>query len=352
LAETVEHVRKGFPVPSDRRVLVEDWEDFVIVHVHFGSLTNRALAQLFGHALSEEFGAGVAVQHDPYRVFVQTGGQANAERVVALFGESSQLGELAVRGLLAKSAVRTGIFKRRMVHVARRFGALKRWVDFSKVSLSRLMKSFEGTAIYDEALKEVFTKDLDLERLVRILGEVRSGEVEVVKLDTGGEATPVARVGIEKVSMKTDLIQPERMKRILIESTRVRLLNEVRTFVCCSCWDYLEMLRVKDLPQRPICPRCGSGRLGVLRRGEDQVLSLVEKKDERLTKAEEKIKEWAVKTAGLVDRFGLPAVVAFCGRRLKAGDVKEILKGEKKVSDRFFELVIEAERSALKRRFW
>jgi len=352
LAETVEHVRKGFPVPSDRRVLVEDWEDFVIVHVHFGSLTNRALAQLFGHALSEEFGAGVAVQHDPYRIFVQTGGQTNAERVVALFGESSQLGELAVRDLLAKSAVRTGIFKRRMVHVARRFGALKRWVDFSKVSLSRLMKSFEGTAIYDEALKEVFTKDLDLERLVRILGEVRSGEVKVVKLDTGGEATPVARVGIEKVSMKTDLIQPERMKRILIESTRVRLLNEVRTFVCCSCWDYLEMLRVKDLPERPICPRCGSGRLGVLRRGEDQVLSLVEKKDERLTKAEEKIKEWAVKTAGLVDRFGLPAVVAFCGRRLKAGDVKEILKGEKTVSDRFFELVIEAERNALKRRFW
>lgn len=259
---------------------------------------------------------------------------------------------MAVRGLLAKSAVRTGIFKRRMVHVARRFGALKRWVDFSKVSLSRLMKSFEGTAIYDEALKEVFTKDLDLERLVRILGEVRSGEVEVVKLDTGGEATPVARVGIEKVSMKTDLIQPERMKRILIESTRARLLNEVRTFVCCSCWDYLEMLRVKDLPERPICPRCGSGRLGVLRRGEDQVLSLVEKKDERLTKTEEKIKEWAAKTAGLVDRFGKAAVVALCGRRLKTADVEKVLKKEKTLSDRFFESVIEAERNALKRRFW
>jgi len=352
LAETVEHVRKGYPVPSDRRVLVEDWEDFVIVHVHFGSLTNRALAQLFGHVLSEEFGAGVAVQHDPYRIFVQTGGQANAERVVALFDELSQLSELAVRDLLAKSAVRTGIFKRRMVHVARRFGALKRWVDFSKVSLSRLMKSFEGTAIYDEALKEVFTKDLDLERLARILGEVRSGEVEVVKLDTGGEATPVARVGIEKVSMKTDLIQPERMKRILIESTRARLLNEVRTFVCCSCWDYLEMLRVKDLPERPICPRCGSGRLGVLRRGEDQVLSLVEKKDEKLTKTEEKIKEWAAKTAGMVDRFGLPAVVALCGRRLKTADVEAVLKKEKVLSDKFFELVIEAERNALKRRFW
>jgi len=109
---------------------------------------------------------------------------------------------------------------------------------------------------------------------------------------------------------------------------------------------------VKDLPERPICPRCGSGRLGVLRRGEDQVLSLVEKKDEKLTKTEEKIKEWAVKTAGMVDRFGLPAVVALCGRRLKTADVEAVLKKEKVLSDKFFELVIEAERNALKRRFW
>ncbi|UCE28539.1 MAG: DEAD/DEAH box helicase [Candidatus Bathyarchaeota archaeon] len=352
LAETVEHVQKGFLVPSDRRILVEDWEDFVIAHCHFGSLANRALAQLVGHFLSEEFGAGVAVQHDPYRILVQTGGQATSERIVALLGELSQLEELAVRDLLAKAAVRTGIFKRRMVHVARRFGALMKWVDFSRVSLSKLMKSFEGTAIYDEALKEVFTKDLDLEHLLRILSEVRSGEVTVAKLETEGEASPVARVGIEKMSMKTDLIRPERMKRILIESTRARLLNEVRTLVCCSCWDYVEMLRVIDLPEHPVCPRCGSGRLGVLRGEEEQALFLIDKKDERLTKEEEKIRGRAVKTANLVDRFGLPAIAAFCGRRLRVGDVKEVLKVEKTLSNRFFELVIEAERNALKRRFW
>ena len=353
LAETVEQVHRGLPVPSNRRVLVEDWKDFVIIHCHFGSLTNRALAQLIGHVLSDEIGSGVAVQHDPYRIFVQTGGQVNADRIVSLLSELSQLSDLAVRDLLTKSAVRTGIFKRRLVHVARRFGALQRWVDFSRVSLSRLMKSLEGTAIYDEALKEVFTKDLSLKRLVRILSEVRNSEVHVVKLDIEGNASPIARAGIERASMKTDLIQPERMKRILIESTRARLLNEVRTFICCSCWDYLEMLCVKDLPEHPVCPRCSSRRLGVLRVGEKQVLPLVDKnEEEKLTKAETKIKTWAAKTASLVDRFGLPAVVALCGRRLKVGDAEQVLKKEKTLSDGFFELMIEAEKNALKRRFW
>jgi ATP-dependent Lhr-like helicase len=69
--------------------------------------------------------------------------------------------------------VKTGLFKRRMIHVARRFGALQKWADFSNVSLQKLIKSFEDTPIHEEALKEVFMKDLDLEKLVFVLKNSR-----------------------------------------------------------------------------------------------------------------------------------------------------------------------------------
>jgi ATP-dependent Lhr-like helicase len=173
-----------------------------------------------------------------------------------------------------------------------------------------------------------------------------------MKLETMGVATPVARVGIERVSMKTDLIPPEKMKLILVESARARLLNEVRTFVCTNCWGYLEMIRMKDLPEKPACPRCGSSSLGVLGREEGEVQSLVDKRGEKLTKVEEKMKEWAVKTARLMAGHGKPAAVALSGRKLAVSDVEGILKEEKTLSDHFFELVIDAERDALKRRFW
>jgi ATP-dependent Lhr-like helicase len=248
--------------------------------------------------------------------------------------------------------VKTWLFKRRMVHVARRFGALRRRVDLGRVTLQKLMKSFEGTAIYDEALKETFTKDLNLESMIRVLKDIGESEIEVSKLETEGVATPVARVGIERVSMKTDLIPPERMKLILVESARARLLNEVQTFVCTNCWEYLEMIRMKDLPEKPVCPRCGSSRLGALRREEERVQSLVDKRGEKLTKVEEKMKEWAVKTARLMSGYGKPAAVALSGRKLKISDVKGILKEEEVLSDHFFELIMEAERNALKRRFW
>ncbi len=351
LAETFEHVQRGILVPTDKRILIEDWDEFVIIHANFGSLTNRALAQLLGHILSEQTGYSVAVQHDPYRIFIQTMGTSDSNTIIGLFNDLKKMSSDAIRDQLTQATVKTGLFKRRMIHVARRFGALKKWVDFSTVSLRSLMKSFEGSAIYEEALKEVFSKDLDLQRLLQVLNDVQMNRIEVLKLDTGGNITPVARVGVERVSMKRDLIPGERMKLILIESAKARLLNEVRTFVCTENWDYIEMIRLNDLPDKPACPKCGSTALGVFSRAEEQIRSLVEKEGQKLTKSEQKWLEQARETAELVTKYGKAATVALAGRRVRISDALQVLRKEHTLSDHFFELVIEAERDALKRRF-
>ena len=352
IAETVEHVNSGFLVPTDKRMTVEDWEEFVIIHAHFGSLTNRTLAQLIGQLLSEKIGYSIVVQHDPYRIFVQTLKAANANQIVTLFTEMRVLSDQAIRERITRATVKTGLFKRRMIHVARRFGALKKWADFSSVSLQRLIKSFEGTPIYEEALKEVFTKDLKLEQLIYVLRRVREGEIQIEKVETDGNATPVARVGIERVSRKTDLIPPERMRAVLIRSAKARLLSETCVFVCTNCWDYIEMVCAKDLPDKPKCPRCSSTALGLLKVEEEKVFPIIEKKGEKLTKKEEKLQRRAFQTARLIVRYGKPAVVALCARKVKPSDVMGVLEKETELSDRFYELVLEAERKALSKRFW
>jgi ATP-dependent Lhr-like helicase len=352
LAETIEHVNTGFPVPTDKRIIVEDWGEFVLIHINFGSLTNRAFAQLLGQLLSEKVGYTAVVQHDPYRIFVQTMGAANADQIVKLFSEMQALSEQALRDTLTMATVKTGLFKRRMIHVARRFGALKKWADFSSVSLQKLVKSFEETPIYEEALKEVFTKDLDLEKLVYLIGKMREGEIQVQKVETGGNATPIARVGIERISMKTDLIPPERMRAVLIESVKARLLNETSSYLCTNCWNYMEMIRTKDLPEKPKCPRCGSSAIGLLRVEEEKALPIIEKEGGRLTKNEEKLHNRALQTAQLIEKYGKTAAVALCARKAQPSDVKEILQKEPKLSDRFYELVLEAERKAMSKGFW
>ncbi len=351
LAETIEHVTSAFPAPTDKRIIMEDWEDFVIIHSNFGSLTNRALAQLLGQLLTEKVGYSVVVQHDPYRIFVQTMGTANSNIIIKLFDEIRAMPDQAIRDALTRATVKTGLFKRRIIHVARRFGALKKWVDFSNVSLQRLIKTVEDTPIYEEALKEVFTKDLDLEKLVYVLGKIREGEIQIKKAETGGNATPIARVGIERVSMKTDLIPPERMRAVLIESAKARLLNETCSFVCTNCWNYMEMIRAKDLADKPKCPRCDSSALGLLKVEEEKLLPILEKKGEKLTKNEEKLHKYALQTAQLMAKYGKVAAVALCARRVQPSDVIGVLEEEPKLNDRFYELILEAERKAISKRF-
>ncbi len=352
IQKIIDHIQKGYPVPTDRRLLLEDWEDFIILQSNFGSLTNRALGQLIGHLLSDQTGYSVLVQHDPYRIFVNSMGAVKSDDLLKLFEYMKNMTQEDIRELMERSTVKTGLFKRRLFHVARRFGAIQKWVDLSKVSLRKLMESFEDTAIYDEALKEIFLKDLDVENLFNVLRDIQNGAIEVLKVKTDGDASPIAGIGIEKASMKTDLIPPERMRLLLVESARARLLTEVRTFVCTTCWDYLEMIKVSDLPDHPVCPKCGSSSLGVLSLGESKVQSLVDKAGEKLTKVEQKINHRAIKTAKLVSKYGKNAVVALSGRNVQFSDAKELLGKENRLSNNFFELIIEAEKKSLKRKFW
>jgi ATP-dependent Lhr-like helicase len=351
IGETVEQVNAGLTVPTEKRIVLEDWEDFVIIHANFGSLTNRALAQLLGVMLSDKLGHGIVVQHDPYRIFVQTMGAADVSCILEVFDELRAMSEQSIKDTLTKSTVKTGLFKRRTIHVARRFGALKKWADFSSVSLQKLMTSFQGTPIYEEGLKEVFTKDLDADGLVHVLSMIRDGEIKLQPLETFGNATPVARAGIERVSMKTDLISPGRMRAVLVKSARARLLNETSNFVCTNCWDYLEMIHIKNLPDKPKCPRCGSQALGLLKVDEESALPLIEKKSQKLTKAEEKLKTLALQTAQLMAKYGKPAAVALSARRVRTSDVAAVLEKEPKLNDGFFESVLEVERKALSKRF-
>jgi len=350
IAETSEQVNACLAVPTPKRIVVEDWGEFTIIHSNFGSLINRAMAQFLGEVLSDKLGRGIVVQHDPYRIFVQTMGSMSADRLVEVFEELKPMSDQIVKVTLTRSTVKTGLFKRRVIQVARRFGALKKWADFSNVSIQKLISSFEGTLIYEEGLKEVFSKDLDADGLVKALDRIRTGEVGFQVVETSGNATPVARVGIERVSMKTDLIPPEKMRAVLIAAAKARLLNETGNFICTNCWDYMETIRVKDLPDKPKCPRCGSYSLGMLKVEEEKALPLIEKRD-HLAKDEEKLQVHAKQTAELIEKYGKAAAVALSARRVYLSDIADVLSKEPMLSDKFYELVMEAERKSLTKRF-
>ena len=349
IAETVEQIRAGYKVPTDTRVTLENWGDSVVMNACFGSLVNRTLALLIGHLLSEKIGYTIGVRETPYRIVIQGRDLVDSMVVYNVFVD---LAAMDLASIAAEAAVKGRLFKRRMIHIARKFGAVSKHADLSNISLNQLIKSFQDTAIFDEAVKVTLKKDMDLEHTATVLEAFRNNAVELVVLDTGGDATPITSIGLEKMRKRASLISPEKMKYISIESARARLLNEIKTFICTNCWGFLQMAPIKDIPESFTCPRCGSREIGVLNESEESVARACEKMGKQMTAKEAKMVNEARETARLMAEHGRLAALVLAGKNLSLGNVKEILSKETQIGDPLFERVVEEERKALTKSFW
>ena len=349
IQETAEQFQDGLPIPTDRRITVESWEDMVIIHVSFGSLVNRSLAILLGYLVAEKTGHTVGVQEDPYRIVLQSTESISAETTKELLFE---LADADLQRTIEAAVVKTGLFKRHMIHVARKFGAVSKYADFSSISLNQLTKSFIGSAVFTEALKETLARDFDLEKLNHCMESLKKSELEVVVMRSEKNAlSPIARMGLEKIGRRANLMPSERMERLVLESAKVRLLNEVKTFICAENWDYVKMMPVREFKEGFTCPTCGSNKIGVVGETEDAVKRFINKGGRNLTNRQKELESRARRTSELVSVHGTAAVVALAGRSLRLSEVEEIVTGGKKVDNQLINLIVGAERKALTRRF-
>lgn len=350
ISEIIDQVKMNLPIPTDKRITIEKWEDFIIINCCFGLLVNRTISRILGSILSEKVGSPIKVQQDPYRIIIQTD-RASPEDINSVLRE---MVHKDIKEMATQAFIRTGIFKRRFLHVARKFGAISKDVDLSDVSLSNLMKGFEGTAIFDEAIRTTLFNDADVELTNLIINKIASGNIEISFIKNLDSITPIGRVGFEEMSKMRDIIPPQRMKNILIKSAHARLLNESRVLVCTNCWKYSEMLRVLDLKEKVVCQVCGSSKIGLTNEPLEKMLSLCDKmlSKKELSDKEKIILRRLLNSAELISNYGLAAVMVMVARGISLSEAMILLREEPKMGDRLIELILDAEKRALKRRFF
>jgi ATP-dependent Lhr-like helicase len=348
LKELVDHFRQGYAIPTDKRVVVENWEDNVIIHANFGSLANRTLARIVGHVISEATGYPVGVQQDTYMIIAQTVGEVDGKYV------SRMLRTLAQKNLtetVNEAVTKTGLFKKRIINVARKSGALSKFANFSNITLGRLMKSFEDTIIFEEAMKDTLRQDLDIDTTLDLLRKMAEGDIEVVLLETGGNASPLGQLGVDSISMKVDIVPPDKITKIILESAKARLYNETRILTCLGKHDWLQEMQVRDFPDKIQCPFCGSTEIAIVNRQPEEVAEMMAR-----TKGRYKFDPplWWKKgddASKLVSIYGRRAGIICAAKRVDNEVAWDILAESEGESDEFFQKIVEAEREALKKRF-
>jgi len=331
------------PVPDQRTIVVEGDGAYLTVNACLGHQANEALGRVATALLSARLGTSVALDVDPYRIGLETPKTIMAEEVAALLRETDPD---HIGPILEKTLKNTSLFTWRMVHVARKFGALRRDVDREMVSLKRVLGLFIDGPIGREAMRDVFFDRLDVDRAKEVLEMVRSGEISV----TTSAPSPIGSFGRRG---GRDVTTPERADGAVIELLKDRIMNDRVILFCVSCKKWKSLRMVKNVPEVPECPICGSRMVAALKPWEEDEIKVVRKPEEAKTSEDRRRTKRVYRNANLVLTYGKAAAVTLASRGLGPETAARLMRNLRRDETDFYRDILKAEREyARTKRFW
>jgi ATP-dependent Lhr-like helicase len=346
LSKVRRHLKEGIPIPSDKKILVEMFQDFAVIHSCFGMKVNQTLGRVFSTLLTAQLGHEVALQSDAYRIVLQFPYGLKKKNLKELFTIDSGV----VEPLLSMSLKRSTLFRWKFVHIAKRFGAISKDVSYNHLSLRRIIDSYEGSIIYRETLKEIFKDNLDLENTARVLEGIKKGGIRVEYVELK-KPSPLAELGLKAYG---EIVLPKRAERMILKALEKRLGDKRVKLFCLYCVGWSTYMKVKNFDEQPECQKCSARMLAVLKGRYKEHISLFKrfKRGEKLSSEERQVVKRMQKSANLVLSYGKKAIIAQAGRGIGSETAKRVLIATRK-DEELYRNILKAERDyARTKRFW
>ena len=311
--ELDEHCKMKAPVPTEKRIVIEAFDRFLIIHASFGETVNNTLGEICEELLSRKGLVG-NWWADGYRILLEltttTEELSLDELRSVLFGIEQGVLEQMFNGILHRHFP----FGYYMKFIAERFGAMKRGLMYSGDSLRELGLRFRMTPIYDETIREALLLHVDYPRVREVYKSIRDGSIEVALFRAEENPSPLGFHLLNKHLDVPELVAPETVERDTIERLRYSLDNMTVDLLCFECGALMQAVVVKTLSKKPSCSSCSSGLLAVSSWSTDFLTRILEKKlkAKLLEQGEIDVLSRARRSADLVLSYGRRAVVAQC----------------------------------------
>lgn len=341
------HLSSGYPLPTDKKVVIEEAPGIVVVHATLGTLINRTLSRMIAYSLAKKYGLVVRTDEDPYRIFIIG---ATGDLIRHLF---SQIIEKGLENYL--EAVReTGFYRVRLVQVAKRFGAIKKDADITGISIRKLVDAYRGTVVDKETLNEVLTVDLDIEGLKTILNLIKSGRIKV-EYFRSKEISPIAAEGLRRSPYYLEFVPSSFLEKRMLETFKIRLMRTQLLLLCSNCWQWSSWVSISSLLELKElrCPRCHSARLAGLH-GRDSQLALEHVKASiergRPFISDSRLANKVFELGKLTEEFGIIALISMGIKGYRIEDLRKLLSESREVNEHFLSKLALIEKEAIKKR--
>jgi ATP-dependent Lhr-like helicase len=336
------HVEADHPIPTDDRFVVEGSARKVILNSTNGHQVNETLGRLLAALVGQRTGSSVGMEVDPYRVEFEVPAKTHASTFVATLEETDPS---HVEALCELALKRSDTLKFTLAQVAAKFGTLKRYQGQGRFGGDRLLAALEDTPVFDEAVREVFHRDLAVDATADLLGRLGGGDLSVA---VAREHTPLGTGGR---SSGRELLVPENADASVIDAVRERIREDRVILLCLHCGEWKRKTKVRRVPDQPECPECGATRIAALNPWDEETVKAVrapEKDDEQ-----ERLTKRAYRSASLVQAHGKTAVIAMAARGVGPHNAARIISKLREDEDDFYRDILEQERQyARTQSFW
>jgi ATP-dependent Lhr-like helicase len=305
--------KQGFIVPTDKIITIEVEDKTVVINACFGTKVNETLGRLISAILAQSLGESVGINSDAYRINLELPGRIPVDRIKnILLNIKSESLEYLLETILKNSTY----IRWQLIHVARKFGAIKKDFDYKNVGAKKLFTLFENSLIFNEAIDKIIWERMDVENTCKVLSEIQKGEIEIFIQ----RLSPIALAGLETIR---GLMVPQRADRSILLALKKRLEDADITLVCTNCnntWN----TTVNRADDKPRCSSCGAIKIAVLRRYNRDLAKILTKKER--TKEENRETKRLYKNASLVLSYGKHALLALVGRGIGPDTAARILR--------------------------
>ncbi len=344
MVKTMEKQLKYGFVPDHENILVEYFDDFVVIHAPFGSLVNETLGRVLTTMLTNKLGS-VGLETDAYRIIVKLPGRQHQD-VLEMF---RAINPETMQATLENTLPSSELFEWRFIHVAQRFGMISRDADFGKTYVKKIIDVYFRQPPYLEALNEIFQEKLDVEGAKKALADIRAGKI---KLEFRPGLSPLGEYGLEK---RYEIIAPDRPDTEIFKAFEKRLLDTKIGLVCVNCGEIFSSSTLKNIPEEIRCRKCGAILIGyVPHRYVSEGQKLIRKHIKGVKLADEEEKHYGMinDSAALVVGHGKDATLALAGRGIGPQTAARILRKGFKGKELLNEILQAEKQFAKTKKFW
>ncbi len=334
-----EQRQKGFQVPTDEVITIENDNHNVIINTHFGSKTNETIGRILSALLSQKTGKNIASNSNPYRIILHATRRINPKDIQELFfhTDTETLPHILRIVLPNSSLIHWSLFR-----VARKFGAIEKDADEKKISFQGLMKIFRQLPLFEEAIDKTVWDKMDTENTSEVWQKIQNQEIKLV-------FQPIAPISVSGEEIKKSFLSPHYGEKTILETLKKRLGKTRLLMICTNCHHQWHSTVSRTRLQ---CPRCNGLMITGIKSVKEQkkFLKLIKKKViEKKDKSE--LKRF-IKSASLVASYGRDALYVLAGYGIGPDTGARILSKQKKGDDLLQE-ILEAEITyARTKKFW